>query len=267
MNTQVSDQDLELLSQWVDGELNEVDSRRLQQRVTAEANLLKALGDMRALNANLRQAMSDRASVPESISARLQDTSTTTGANAQAASVANANVVAFPPARATGEDLAQREQRRWPVAIAASIAAAVAVLLLNPQSAQFADNPNGLPGNDSLVSASLDVVASGGEWAELADGRAIQPVLSFAHRDGTWCREYLLRTQESDWRAVACREEDRWVTQAAGLESYLDSANAYRPAGAGVSENAPVSVFINENAADIALGWSEEQALIADTWR
>ncbi len=121
-----------------------------------------------------------------------------------------------------------------------------------------------MPGNDALVSAALDTQPSGSDWAALGDGRELQPVLTFPHEDGSWCREYLLRGGSADWRSVACRQEGRWVTQAAGLESFLDRSDAYRPAGA--DDSASVAVFISQNAADIALGFDEEQALIARDW-
>jgi hypothetical protein len=105
---------------------------------------------------------------------------------------------------------------------------------------------------------------SGTDWLPLEDGRMLQPVLSFAHRDGTWCREYLLRDAQHDWRGVACRSNGTWTTQALGREDYLDSTNAYRTASAGDSQ--PVALFITENAADIALGREQEQALINTGW-
>jgi hypothetical protein len=117
-----------------------------------------------------------------------------------------------------------------------------------------------LPGNDRLVDAALDQLPSGRGWSTLADGRELQPVLTFPHREGNWCREYLLRGDDN-WRAVACHDGSRWVTQAAGLESFMDSGAAYRPAGA--ADAAPVAVFIDQNAADIALDAQAEAQLLS----
>jgi hypothetical protein len=251
MQMTVNDRDLELLSQWLDGELNEVDSHRLRQRIAAEVELREAWEAMTDLNSTLREALVARAAVPAAISDRLA---------ADPQLVGDGKVVTFPGRNATAPKAPRT--RRWPAAIAASLTAAVAIALVSQQPSQ---SPTGLPGNDALVSASLDTLTSASGWSELEDGRQLQPVLSFAHRDGTWCREYLLRSDESDWRAVACREDGRWVTQAAGLESYLDSTNAYRPAGA--ADSAPVSVFISEYAAGVALGRDGEQALITGGWQ
>ena len=99
----------------------------------------------------------------------------------------------------------------------------------------------------------------------LADGRALQPVLTFPDRDGNWCREFLLRDGDQDWRGVACREAGRWETQVVARETFLAAEEAYRPAGAG--DNDKVAGFITRNAADIALGASDEQALITSGWQ
>ena len=64
------------------------------------------------------------------------------------------NVVAFPGA---GTAAANEDQRRWPLAVAASLVAAVAVALVTQPVGQ---QSSGLPGNDALVSASLDTLTS-----------------------------------------------------------------------------------------------------------
>ena len=253
MSIQLSDKDWELLSQWVDGELNDVDARRMLQRMKAEAPLREAADAMRAMDLTLQSALGAHDAVPPAIVRSLGVD------DAEAGTVAGGNVVSFP-----GRNTGNRGARppRWPLALAASVVAALGVVFL---ALQPAPQPDGLPGNDALVSATLDTAASGSGWIELNDGRALQPVLTFEHRDGAWCREYLLRSSGSDWRAVACRAADRWVTQAAGLESYLDANGGYRPAGS--ADSAPVSLFISENAADIALGSEDEQQLIERGWR
>ena len=49
-----------------------------------------------------------------------------------------------------------------------------------------------------------------------------------------------------------------------GSEVFLEQETQYRPAGAGDSEK--VARFINETAADVALGPQQESALIASGW-
>jgi len=247
------DRDIEVLSRYLDGELPPPESRELEARLAGDSALRSALVRLEELNHRLRDALSERATIPANVSTLLEDASEPTlPQESQRAD----NVLRFP-GRRPGQPA--QTPGRWPLALAASLVMAVGVGLVLTGGD---DVGPGLPGNDRLVSAALDAQASGSGWAELGDGRAIQPILTFPHQDGRWCREYLLR-DDADWRAVACRVGGRWVTQAAGLESYLDTGSAYRPAGSG--DAAPVAVFINKNAADIALGFDAEQALLA-TW-
>ncbi len=266
MAPQITEQDIALLSRYLDGEMQPKTARELENRLDTEPELRLGLVKLQELNHRLRDVLGENASVPPQLEAMLQEQADVdrgeiierAGEGAVAAiggssggGSGDSNVVSFPtPSR-------PRSTSRWPAAIAASVVLAVAVGV----SLDFGNTPsNGLPGNDRLVSDALNRQASGDGWARLEDGRELQPVLTFPHQDGSWCREYLLRGGSSDWRAVACREGERWVTQAAGLESYIDSGNAYRPAGSG--DAAPVAVFISQHAADIALDRDAEGELI-----
>lgn len=257
MNPVLNDQDIELLSQYLDGELAPSLSRTLETRLHSEVELQAALVRMQELNQRLRDALSERDDVPETVHALLQDNSSEALPDCENNS---ATVLAFPGQ--TQPPTTARQKPVWIYALAASFVGAIALTMVpGPDTSP----QNRLPGNDSLVTAALDHLPSGDGWSSLKDGREIQPVLSFPHEDGRWCREYLLRGGESDWRAVACRENSRWVTQAAGLESYLETADSYRAAGA--NDSAPVESFISQHAGDIALGRETESALIKSNWQ
>ena len=207
----------------------------------------------------MRDALSEQAQVPETI--RRQLSSGADRDKRRAPPPHTSNVLPFPgnSARET-----KRPNTTWPLAIAAGLLAVVApVLVMNTGLFSVSASQPSLPGNDRIVSSALERERSGIDWIALSDGRELRTVLTFPHVDGRWCREYLLRG-DKDWRAVACRDGQRWVTQAAGLESYLDHVGAYAPAGAGDAE--PVAVFISHHAADIALGPDEEQRLIHSGW-
>jgi hypothetical protein len=262
MALQLTEQDFELLCRYLDGELVVPERIALEARIHSEPKLAQGLMHIRSVDGQVREAMVLAAKVPASISALLEDTRSTPKHADEAAS--SGNVLPFPgavsrPNRQTGV--------RWPQALAASLVAGVGLLLIG----DFSSPPPAalLPGNDSLLSAALDRESSGERWVALNDGRELRPVLTFAHEDGRWCREYLLRgetgVENSDWRAVACKNEDRWVTQAAGLESFLETTDAYRAAGSG--DAVPVATFITQHAADIALGRDEERRLIESGWQ
>lgn len=259
MTSQSDNQDLELLSRYLDGELPAAQARGLESRLHAERNLQRTLVRLQELNQRLRDALSEQAQVPETI--RRQLSSGADRDKRRAPPPHTSNVLPFPgnSARET-----KRPNTTWPLAIAAGLLAVVApVLVMNTGLFPVSASQPSLPGNDRIVSSALERERSGIDWIALSDGRELRPVLTFPHVDGRWCREYLLRG-DKDWRAVACRDGQRWVTQAAGLESYLDHVGAYAPAGAGDAE--PVAVFISHHAADIALGPDEEQRLIHSGW-
>lgn len=259
MTSQSDNQDLKLLSRYLDGELPAAQARGLESRLHAERNLQRTLVRLQELNQRLRDALSEQAQVPETI--RRQLSSGADRDKRRAPPPHTSNVLPFPgnSARET-----KRPNTTWPLAIAAGLLAVVApVLVMNTGLFPVSASQPSLPGNDRIVSSALERERSGIDWIALSDGRELRTVLTFPHVDGRWCREYLLRG-DKDWRAVACRDGQRWVTQAAGLESYLDHVGAYAPAGAGDAE--PVAVFISHHAADIALGPDEEQRLIHSGW-
>jgi hypothetical protein len=235
----MKDRDYELLSQYLDGELDAAATAALEQRLAEEPDLADLLARLRRLDADIAASVCAAATdnVPEHVAALLRD---------------DGKVVPLrrPLKRAA-----------WPAALAASVVAAVALLLVPGE-----DGRQPLTGSDALLAGALEVEPSRADgWVALADGRALQPVLTFPDRDGNWCREFLLRDDDQDWRGVACREAGRWETQVVARETFLAAEEAYRPAGAG--DNDKVAGFITRNAADIALGASEEQALITSGWQ
>ena len=229
------DQDYELLSQYIDGELDDLSARRLEKRLAAEPELRQVLQRLGDLDERVRQAMGGSDAVPEHIVAMLRP--------------AGINVVAFPR---------QRGQRpAWQYAVAASLVAA-AGLLLAPQWRDV--TPNGA----TLASVLESTPSMPAGWEALADGRDIRPVLSFRDIDGNWCREYLLSTTEGSERGVACRENGGWEVRVAAAADIPGNSAEYRPAGAGDAD--VVADYLAERAGDVALSSSEEQALIDAHW-
>ncbi len=225
-------QDYELLSQYIDGELAADQAQALRRRLLAEPELRAAYDSMRATDNRVRRAFEGAwtEQVPDKVSALLT--------RAPAAS----------------------SQRRaaWGVAVAASVLA-TAGLLLNPE---WRDTDAG----DNALAAVLEGTPSGGSgWQLLEDGRQVRPVLSFAHVDGSWCREYLLSQDGATYRGVACRTGGQWVTRNVDAQTQPGDATAYRPAGAGDAD--AVAAFISQNGAGIPLSRSEEADLIARQWR
>jgi hypothetical protein len=233
----MNDRDFELLSQYIDGELAADQTQALRQRLLAEPELRANYDHMYSVDKRIRKAFAGLSSeqVPERISATLmRDTAVREG------------------------NISGQRRAAWGVAIAASVLAA-AGLLLNPDWRKT-------DVGDTALAAVLEATPSGGsEWQALADGRQVRPVLSFAHVDGSWCREYILSEDSATYRGVACRTGGQWVTTVLNAQSVPGNTTEYRPAGADDAE--AVAAFIAANGAGIALSRSEEADLIARQWR
>lgn len=240
----ISESDFEQLSQLLDGELDTPGQQHLEQRLALEPELASAWRQLQTVHATLRQAYagSNTATVPSSVRCML-DGEKHARDNAD-------KVVPLFSAR-----------KLLPAALAASLVLAVSIALL--------------PGNESqpqvgaglTLAAALESLPSGDAWHVLEDGRRVQPVLTFPRNGEGWCREYLLRDDDSELaqRGVACRSAGDWHTEVLAQGTRAQSNHEYRPAGAGSHE--AVEQFIRENAADIPLDTNQEELIIQRHWR
>lgn len=153
--------------------------------------------------------------------------------------------------------------RKPAFALAASLTMAIGLGL----ALQLVGTPTDTtPRMDRALATALETKPSRAEgWDSLADGRELRAVLTFPAADGNWCREFMLATEDSHWRGVACREANTWVTQVIGREVFLDRETGYRPAGA--NDNDSVARFIDNTAADVALSRKQELNVIASGWQ
>ena len=238
----ITEQDYELLSQYLDGELPEYAARLLEQRLAAEAPLRTCLERLGALNDRLRGAYDgiESEAVPQRIAALLQD-----GAP---------HIVPLP----------HRRTMHWGFALAASLVVAVSATLVTQVGRDSVGT--GSQGMDVALSLALEQAPSRATgWEILADGRNLRPVLSFQDRNGAWCREYLLADGHSNWHGVACRGDSGWNQAVLVTTQPAGSSDDYRPAGAADSDQ--IAEFVDRNAADIPLDHSQEAELISRNWQ
>lgn len=229
----MKDQDLELLSQYLDGELDIFSSRKLEQRLNVEPELAETLSQLQLQHSTIQSAYSDKAQVPGRVKAMLEP---------------DGNVVALP----------QRSRRpAWQYAVAASLVAA-AGLVMTPS---WQESPISEKNLASVLESSPSM-ASG--WESLDDGLLVRPVLSFQDTEGHWCREFLVSGKEQSSRGVACREQGAWNTHVLADADIPGDAGSYRPAGAGDAQ--AVTDYVADNAAGISLSAAEEAALIESHW-
>ena len=250
----MNNQDEELLSQYLDGELNAAQSTQLEQRLEQEPALLASLQRMQELDNTLKSTFNNPRA--RSVPARIINMLTRPDAKPSEDRQASGTVVPFP---------GQHKKARWSFAIAASIMAASGLLLVQGTGQQPADISS--TGSDPLLAQILETTPSRGDgWNTLSDGRLVRPLLSYARIEGGWCREYLLSDQDANWRGVACRTgESDWKTEIVNAQGAAESADEYRTAGANDSNE--VARFMDTSAEGIALSAEREEELIATKWR
>ncbi|MFT5710103.1 MAG: negative regulator of sigma E activity [Halioglobus sp.] len=250
----MNNQDEQLLSQYLDGELNADQSTQLEQRLEQEPQLLCSLQRMQALNKTLKSTFNTP--LARSVPARIINMLARPDVQPSEDRQASGTVVPFP---------GKQRKARWSFAIAASIVAASGLLLVQGSGQQLADTSS--TGSDPVLAQILQTTPSRGDgWNTLSDGRQIRPLLSYARIEGGWCREYLLSDQDASWHGVACKAgEGDWKTEILDSQGAAESEGEYRTAGANDSDE--VARFMDTSAKGIALSAEKEEELIATQWR
>ena len=228
--------DDELLSRWLDGELDAGLSASLEHRLSVEPELAAKLRAFENNDSALRAMYRRSAQAPSpALSARI--------------------LASDLPRIDTNAKTGWRN-----MAIAASMTLAVALgLVLQGQG------PTDALAMDPVLADALETIPSRAEgWDTLEDGRELRAVLTFPAADGAWCREFMTATEEGHWRGVACRHEGSWVTQVIGREVFLEQSQGYQAASANDSN--AVARFIDATATDVALSLSQEQSLLSANW-
>jgi hypothetical protein len=241
----IRENDHELISQYLDGELNQVQTAQLEARFAVDQELAAHLENLRNIDQALRDSMATEGRVPEYLTAML--------------SQADDKVV---PLRRP------LQHQGWGLAVAASLLAGIAMV---GGPSWIAGTPESLMVPDAAESKafaqvleSKPSIARG--WYTVLDSVQMRPVLSFASNGGTWCREFLATQADEAWRGVACRRDEKWdvelLVQTPGLAA---ESSGYQTASAETAD--VVANFIDTNSTDIPLGRDEEAGLIAKGWR
>lgn len=239
----MTDQDYELLSQYLDGELSEPAALELTQRLATEPQLSETLKRLQQSDNTLKSAFSgpEAEAVPAPVAAMVAGT--------------RPKIVPLPHR--------QRRAANWGFALAASLLVATSALLVS-QLQLDSDSPGAT--TDTLLAEVLEQShSSGHNWNTLPDGRQFRSVLSFQSNSGHWCREYWLASNQDSAHGVACRDNNRWITKVQVSAQLIGTSSEYRPAGATDSDR--VAEFMTNHATDIALGAQEEAELIANRWQ
>ena len=243
----MNDRDLELLSAYIDGELEPANAALLESRLALDLDLRARLAELRTLQSRLQDAAAavEGTPLPAHIIELLQP---------------QPSGIRSLPHRLTRF----RGNLRQGFAVAASLAVAAGILLAAPQWQGDVDSGS----DEALVTAALETLPSRATgWDTLEDGRRLRAVLSFPSREGNWCREYILADDDGAIRGVACRNSGSWATRIAVPQALLpgDDEEAYRPASAG--DSGDIARFIDQHAKGDVVGARREAGLIAKRWQ
>lgn len=228
--------DDELLSRLIDGECSTDERLDLEVRLATDPALRARLEEFRANDAAFEAVIGAQDStVDTAVSDRLAN------------HVARDNRTSAPV---------------YKFAVAATLLLATAIVTVsNLWTSPLSDTPQ----IDAVLAKALSTEPSAADgWSNVDDDRALRVVLTFPAADGQWCREFLLASDDSHWRGVACKGAKSWVTQVIGREVFLEQQGGYRTASAETSH--PIEQFIDQTATDIALSADQEATLIAKDW-
>ena len=229
----------ELLSRFLDGDLNAGEQADLEEKLANDGILRTRLESFKRQDELLRAAFRSKSTVVSPVLlARLER---------------------------DGQQVASPGWQGWTagIGLAASVVLAITVglfgLKVNPS------NESGFEMDASLAQALSQTPSRAEGWDALDDQRNFRAVLTFPAASGSWCREFMMASDEDHWRGVACRHDGSWVTQVMAREVFLEASNGYRTASAADVDQ--ISRFIDAEAADVALSASQEAAVIGANWR
>jgi hypothetical protein len=202
----------ETLMAYADGELAPAERAAIEQAMQADPAIAEAVARHRALRQDIAAAFAGI--LDEPVPARLQPPAAAPVLSLDAARAARAAQAAPPPTR---------RRWSWPEwgALAAMLMVGVLVGKVVPQGAQpaIAGNGNQVVAQGELASA-LDRQVGG------KDAGAVRVGVSFAARDGGYCRSFVMGTSAG----LACREGGQWRIPVMA-ETGAEAQGAYRQAG------------------------------------
>ncbi|NKL06530.1 anti-sigma factor family protein [Rhizobium leguminosarum] len=237
------DFDDETLMAFADGELDETQSRALEEALAGNEALCERLAvflDSRQLVGDALKPLIDEP-VPEALLASVRRM-----ADEVRHQKPQDNVVSFRPKQQ------QQTMRRWLVPVAASLVAIVAGVVgfalgrINPSASN----------SGAEIAAVLDREVSGRDVTLSSPETVLHVVASFRDERGELCREYELKQPKSSTLTVACRQNGAWATRLALTSA---KADGYVPA----SSQETIDAYLASIQAGAPLSPEEEREVLA----
>jgi hypothetical protein len=228
------DATLEQLNAYLDGEMNAAASAAFEDRLAREPGLRSLLDTMRGLDTDLSASLGAVPSTPPSDALLAAVKSFAAAQTADATTAAPvSNVVAFEPRKAARPV----ESKPWQMPLAAAIALCVGaggMWLVQSQpgvgtqvaAVSIAD---GIAVKGGPLHNALETVASGD--ITTAGAERIRPILSFAAKDGRYCREFESFGAQGAVVGVACKGDRGWAMEVVlAAAAHAPNETQYAPA-------------------------------------
>jgi hypothetical protein len=241
----------ETLMAYADGELEPAERAAIEHAMQADPAIAEAVARHRALRRDIAAAFAGI--LDEPVPARLQSP-----AAAPAAPVVSLDAArAARAAQATPAPAPVRRRWSWPEwgALAAMLMVGVLVGKVVPQGGQPA-----IAGNGTQVVAQGELASALDRQVGGKDAGAVRVGVSFAARDGAYCRSFVMGTSAG----LACREGGQWRIPVMA-ETGAEAQGAYRQAGTEL----PPAVLdaIDARIAGKPLDAAGEEAARAQGWK
>lgn len=237
----------EVLSAYMDGELEAGETLDVRDAIEADPALGERLAALTAADALVRKHAHalDQQPLPASVLRRLEEPS-----GAMDTKEPESNVIRV--------DFLRRSCRY----VQTHAAAAACLVLALGVVAFVAGRMDGraVPGVSEYAAALAN--STSGDTIRLDESNTLVTRFSFRDESGRFCRQYRLQTPEQSTENVACHADNGWVV-IASLDATLADGGEYRPA----SQLPAMDSLLDEMMAGAPLSLTEERQLIRNNWR
>lgn len=251
------DSTLELLNAYLDGELDEKARSAFEDRLAREPALQSLMEAMRSVDADLKAELGATPTSPPSGELLAAASAFAAAQTAGAQSEATSNVVAFEQRRSASPV----SGRAWQMPLAAAIAlfagaggmwAIMSPRVTGTQTAAVSI-ADGIAVQGGALHSALERSASG-DLTTIGDER-IRMILSFAAKDGRFCREFESFGAKGSVVGVACKGQRGWA-----MEVILAAA----PHAPDETQYAPASGFNAKALDDVVSQLMDGQPMTAE---
>ena len=246
----------EQLSAFLDAELPEADMEAIREQIILDENLANRLAELAMVDEVVAAAYKkiDSRPVPLSVSTLLSydtkvvDEKLSLEENSYKEKTLTAKIIAFPLMQSFQNALQKH------VAIAASV---IMVLGLGAIQLLHESNTNG---NWQEISKMLETAPSGVEIT--THGLEIKPRLTFANKQGDYCRQFIMVDKKSTTENIACRKQGQWTLAVSVKLDKAQGANTYQTASGGSLLDAAIDDMVAGDFFDA----QAEAAIIQKHW-